>query len=31
MIKELEQYYLDTQNKYIKAGLKDIADDILLI
>ena len=29
--KNFEQYYLDIQNKYIKAGLKDIADDILLI
>ena len=29
--KNFEQYYLDMQNKYIKAGLKDIADDILLI
>ena len=29
--RNLEQYYLDIQSKYIKAGLKEIADDIVLI
>ena len=29
--RNLEQYYLDIQSKYIKAGLKEVVDDIILI